>query len=98
MKKTLHLSTDALSIVRTNVSLALSCIQAQLWMQSMTAPVIREGEESTLPVEIQKVVWDNITQFEKKFQSWWYLDNSTYDPISSTATVLVLPTHKYFSI
>lgn len=35
--------TDALSTVQSNVSLALSCIQAQL--QSMTAPVTREGEE-----------------------------------------------------
>lgn len=85
--------TGALSIVQTNDSLALSCIQAQLWMQLMTAPVRRECEEGTLPVEIQKVFWDNIVQFENKSQSWWYLDNSTYDPICSTATVFVSPSH-----
>lgn len=56
-------------------------------MQSTAAPATRAGE-GTLPVEIQKVIWDNIIQFENKCQSWWYLDNSTYDPICSTASFL----------
>ncbi|KAK4821384.1 hypothetical protein QYF61_018922 [Mycteria americana] len=33
---------DALGVAQYNVSLALSCIQAQLWMQSMVAAIIRE--------------------------------------------------------
>lgn len=59
----------------------------------MTGPVTREGEEGILSVEIQKIFWDNIIQFENKSQSWWYLDKSTYDPICSTATVFVLSIH-----
>ncbi|KAK4832916.1 hypothetical protein QYF61_026559 [Mycteria americana] len=59
-----QLIVDALDAAQNNVSLA------QLWMQSMVAAIIREGEEGTLPTEIQKVIWDNATKFEKEFQSW----------------------------
>lgn len=59
-------------------------------MQSTVTAIIREGDEDTLPTEIQKVIWDNRTQFEKDFQSWWYLDNFTYDPTNSKATAFVL--------
>lgn len=51
-KKDHQVIIDALGVVQTSVSLALSCIRAQLWMQSMSAAVIREGEEGTLPAEI----------------------------------------------
>ncbi|KAK4806952.1 hypothetical protein QYF61_027319 [Mycteria americana] len=88
-----QLIVDALGVAQSNVSLALSCIQAQLWMQSMVAAIIREGEEGTLPTEIQKVIWDNATEFEKEFQSWWYLVNFTYDPISNKTTAFVLTIH-----
>ena len=47
------------------------------------------GEEGTLPTEIRKVIWDNVTEFEKEFQSWWYLVNFTYDPINTEATAFV---------
>lgn len=36
----------------------LSCIQAQLWMQLMTAAIIRGSEEGTLPTKILKVCWE----------------------------------------
>ncbi|XP_076212573.1 LOW QUALITY PROTEIN: uncharacterized protein LOC143169181 [Aptenodytes patagonicus] len=88
-----QLIVDALGAAQNDVSLALSCIQAQLWMQSMVAAIIREGEEGTLPTEIQKVVWDNATKFEKEFQSWWYSVNFTYDPINNKATAFVLTIH-----
>ncbi|KAK4811065.1 hypothetical protein QYF61_016351 [Mycteria americana] len=39
-----QLIVDALGVAQTNVSLALSCIQAQLWMQSMVAAIIREAK------------------------------------------------------
>ncbi|XP_063003945.1 uncharacterized protein LOC134413832 isoform X2 [Melospiza melodia melodia] len=81
---------DALSATQNNVSLALSCIQAQLWMQSVSAAIIREGEEGTFPTEIRKIIWDSATEFEREFQSWWNLVNFTYDPISNTATAFVL--------
>ncbi|KAK4828276.1 hypothetical protein QYF61_024941 [Mycteria americana] len=84
---------DALGVAQTNVSLALSFIQAQLWMQSMVAAIVREGEEGTLPTEIRKVIWHNATKFEKEFQSWWYLINFIYDPISNKATAFVLTIH-----
>lgn len=32
---------------------------------------IKEGDESDLPTEIQKVAWDNATKFGSKFHSWW---------------------------
>ena len=41
----------ALGVAQDNVSLALSSIQAQLWMQSTVALVIREGSEGISPVE-----------------------------------------------
>ncbi|XP_075344890.1 uncharacterized protein LOC142402885 [Mycteria americana] len=85
-----QLIMDALGAAQHNVSLALSCIQAQLWMQSIVAAIIREGKEGTLPTEIQKVIWDNATEFEKEFQSWWYPVNFTYDPTDGKATAFVL--------
>ncbi|XP_076185054.1 uncharacterized protein LOC143156043 [Aptenodytes patagonicus] len=88
-----QLMVDALGAAQNNVSLALSCTQAQLWMQCMVAAIIREGEEGTLPTEIRKVIWDNATKFEKEFQSWWYLVNFTYDPINNKATAFVLTIH-----
>ncbi|XP_053789591.1 uncharacterized protein LOC128783033 isoform X3 [Vidua chalybeata] len=81
---------DALNATQSNVSLALSCIQAQLWMQSVAASIIREGEEGTFPTEIRKIVWDSATDFERDFQSWWNLVNFTYDPNTNTATAFVL--------
>ena len=72
-EKDRQLIASALGAAQSNVSLALRWIQAQLWMQSMTAAIIREGEEGTLPIEIRKVVWDKTIDSEKKFQSLWYL-------------------------
>uniref|UniRef100_A0A8C3PND6 Uncharacterized protein n=1 Tax=Calidris pygmaea TaxID=425635 RepID=A0A8C3PND6_9CHAR len=89
-KRDHQLIVDALDAAQTNVSLALSCIQAQLWMQSTVAAIIREGAEGTLPTEIRKVIWDNATEFERKFQSWWHLINFTYDSINNKATAFVL--------
>lgn len=59
-------------------------------MQSTAAAVIGEGKEGILPTEIRKVIWDNVIKFERKFQSWWYPVNFTYDPTSSTATAFML--------
>lgn len=59
----------------------------------MAATIIREGEEGTLPTEIQKVIWDNAVEFEKKFQSWWYLVNFTYDSSNSAVTAFLLTIH-----
>lgn len=49
-----ELMINALGTASKNVSLALGCTQAQLWMQSVATAVIREGGEGTLPAEIQK--------------------------------------------
>ncbi|KAK4820012.1 hypothetical protein QYF61_017391 [Mycteria americana] len=88
-----QLIVNALGVTQNNVSLALSCIQAQLWMQSIIAVIIQEGEEGTLPTEIRKVIWDNATEFEKEFQSWWYPVNFTYVPTDGKATAFVLTIH-----
>ncbi|RMC12045.1 hypothetical protein DUI87_11178 [Hirundo rustica rustica] len=74
-------------------TITCSCIQAQIWMQSTAALTIREGSEGAFPMEIRKSVWDNATDFEKKFQSWWASVNFTYDPIANMATALVLTVH-----
>ncbi|XP_039946963.2 uncharacterized protein LOC120765837 [Hirundo rustica] len=81
---------NALNIAQNNVSLALSCIQAQLWIQSIVALVVREGNEGTFPIEIRKIVWDNASNLERKLQSWWTLVNFTYDPTTEIATTFVL--------
>lgn len=79
-----------LRATQSNISLALSCVQAQLWMQSVAASIIREGKEGTFPTEIRKIIWDGATDFEREFQSWWNLVNFTYNPITNTATAFVL--------
>ena len=66
---------------------------SQLWVQSTVAAVIREGDEGTLPNEIRKVIWDNMTQFKRDFQSWWHLVNFVYDPTNGKATAFVLTIH-----
>ncbi|RMC10979.1 hypothetical protein DUI87_12171 [Hirundo rustica rustica] len=81
---------SALNIAQNNVLLALSCIQAQLWIQSIVALVVREGNEGTFPIEIRKIVWDNASNLERKLQSWWTLVNFTYDPTTEIATTFVL--------
>lgn len=70
--------------------IALSCVQAPLWMQSVAASIIREGKESNFPTEIWRIIWDSATNFEREFQSWWNLVNFTYDPSTNTATAFVL--------
>uniref|UniRef100_A0A8D2M0Y0 Uncharacterized protein n=1 Tax=Zonotrichia albicollis TaxID=44394 RepID=A0A8D2M0Y0_ZONAL len=80
----------ALSTVQDNVSLAFSCIQAQLWVQATAALIIRKGSEGNFPAEIRKIVWDNAIDFERKFQSWWTMVNFTYDPVSNVVTAFVL--------
>lgn len=85
-----ELIIKALNVAQDNVSLALSCIQAQLWMQSTVALVIREGSEGAFPIEIRKIVWDNANNLERKLQSWWTLVNFTYDPTTEMATAFVL--------
>ncbi|XP_074667533.1 uncharacterized protein LOC141917846 [Strix aluco] len=73
-----QLIAKALGATQSNTSLALSCIQAQLWIQSIVAAIIREGEGGTLPTEIRKLIWDNASEFEREFQSWWQLVNFTH--------------------
>ena len=53
----------------------------------------KEGEEVILPTEIQKLIWNNVTRFEKKFQAWWYLVSFTHDPFNNRATAFVLTIH-----
>ena len=69
-----QLVTKALGATQSNASLALSCIQAQLWIQSIVAAIIKEGEGGTLPTEIRKLIWDNASEFERfcifRFGGW----------------------------
>lgn len=44
------LIVKALNMAQYNVSLAFSCIQAQLWMQSTVTLVLREGSEGIFPI------------------------------------------------
>ncbi|RMC21677.1 hypothetical protein DUI87_02545 [Hirundo rustica rustica] len=74
---------NALGTASENISLALGCTQAQLWMQSVAAAVIREGGEGIFPAEIRKIVWDNASDMERELQSWWVLVNFTYNPVTS---------------
>ncbi|XP_068023774.1 uncharacterized protein [Melanerpes formicivorus] len=69
----------ALGTEQNNVSLALSCIQAQMWVQSVVAGILRDGESGVLPTEIRKIVWDAATEKERQLQAWWRLVNFTHD-------------------
>ncbi|XP_068888050.1 uncharacterized protein [Aphelocoma coerulescens] len=85
-----ELILNTLGTAQDNVSLAFSCIQAQLWMQSTASLIIREGNEGVFPIEIREAVWNNATKLERKLQSWWTLVNFTYDPMTNIATAFVL--------
>lgn len=84
------LIADALKGAQDNISLAHSCTQTQLWVQSTVALIIREGGKGVFPTEVRKVVWDSATDFERDFQSWWTMVNFTYNPTTNTATAFVL--------
>jgi len=58
-EKDYQLIVKTLGAAQINVLLALSCIQAQPWVQSTVAPIVKEGEDGTSCSEIQKVIWDN---------------------------------------
>lgn len=59
-----QLIVDSLAIIQGNVYLALSYIQAQIWMQSTVAAIVREGKGGTSHTEIQKVIC--VTQINLK--------------------------------
>ncbi|XP_058280377.1 uncharacterized protein LOC131378803 [Hirundo rustica] len=84
---------NALGTASENISLAIWCTQAQLWMQSVAAAVIREGGEGIFPAEIHKILWDNASDMERELQSWWVLVNFTYNPVTSVVTAFVLTLH-----
>ncbi|RMC21035.1 hypothetical protein DUI87_01891 [Hirundo rustica rustica] len=69
--------------LKTSRNGSSGCTQAQLWMQSVAAAVIREGGEGIFPAEIRKIVWDNASDMEREFQSWWVLVNFTYNLVTS---------------
>jgi len=59
-------------------------------MRSTVGAIVREGEGSISSTEIQKVIWDNVSEFEREFQSWWHLWYFTYDPVKNHAAAFVL--------
>ncbi|XP_037995592.1 uncharacterized protein LOC119702133 [Motacilla alba alba] len=84
---------NALGTASENISLALGCTQAQLWMQSVAAAVIREGGEGIFPAELRKIVWDSASDMERELQAWWMLVNFTYNSMTNKVTAFVLTIH-----
>ncbi|XP_066405256.1 uncharacterized protein [Molothrus aeneus] len=80
----------ALGMEQSNVSLALSCIQAQMWVQSVVAGILRDGDNGVLPTEIRKIVWDAATEKERQLQAWWRLVNFTHDQALNAVIAHVL--------
>ncbi|XP_071413119.1 uncharacterized protein [Pithys albifrons albifrons] len=80
----------ALDTEQNNVSLALSCIQAQMWVQSVVAGILRDGDNGVLPTEIRKIVWDAATEKERQLQAWWRLVNFTHDQALNVVIAHVL--------
>lgn len=83
-----ELIINTLGTATENISLALRCVQAQFWMLSVAASVIKESGEGTFPAEICKIVWDNSSDLERELLSWWVLVNFTYDPVTSVVLLL----------
>nr|XP_010297308.1 PREDICTED: uncharacterized protein LOC104632952 [Balearica regulorum gibbericeps] len=81
---------QVLGIEQNNVSLALSCIQAQMWVQSVIAGILRDGDNGVLPTEIRKIVWDAATEKERQLQAWWRLVNFTHDQVLNAVIAHVL--------
>uniref|UniRef100_A0A8C5IUW4 Uncharacterized protein n=1 Tax=Junco hyemalis TaxID=40217 RepID=A0A8C5IUW4_JUNHY len=65
-----------------DIALAIQCSQAQQWVQSVAAGIMREGTSGILPQEIRETILkdNHTTQFEKDHQAWWQLVNFTYEP------------------
>ena len=79
-------------MLQTNTSMALSCIQAQLGIQTTVSALIRAGESGTLSKETQKIMWDKANDSERRFQSLWNLVNFAYDPMQDSITAFVMTT------
>lgn len=86
--------TNFIGNLQGNVSLALGCSQSQLWLQSVAAAIIREGETGLFPQEVGAIIARNhtTTDFEKTYQAWWKLVNFTYNPFQREITAFVLAT------
>lgn len=84
-------STRSLFILCTEGSQGFSCLFQANGVEY--GALKSENEEGTLPTGIRKVIWDNATDFENKFQARWYRANFSYDPITNTATTVVLIIH-----
>ncbi|XP_074673093.1 uncharacterized protein LOC141920293 [Strix aluco] len=81
---------EGMEALQNSSSLALSCIQAQMWVQSIISNILREGEEGILPMEIRKIIWDKALSQERELQSWWKMVNFTYDNVNDKITTYVL--------
>ncbi|XP_064007761.1 uncharacterized protein LOC135179645 isoform X2 [Pogoniulus pusillus] len=73
-----------------SICFALCCIQAQMWVQSVVAGILRDGESGVLPTEIRKIVWDAATEKERQLQAWWRLVNFTHDQVLNAVIAHVL--------
>ncbi|XP_074667534.1 uncharacterized protein LOC141917847 [Strix aluco] len=91
---------EGMKTLQKDTSLALSCIQAQMWVQSIISNILREGEEGILPTEVRKVIWDKALHQERELQSWWKLVNFTYDSTTDKiiAFVLTIPKATQYKI
>ncbi|KAK4832484.1 hypothetical protein QYF61_023531 [Mycteria americana] len=61
-----------------------------MWVQSVVAGSLRDGDNSILPTEIQKIVWDAATEKERQLQAWWRLINFTHDQVLNAVIAHVL--------
>ncbi|KAM4673958.1 uncharacterized protein AAGF69_002726 [Amazona ochrocephala] len=61
-----------------------------MWVQSVVAGILRDGDNGILPTEIRKIVWDAATEKERQLQAWWRLVNFTHDQVLNAVITYVL--------
>lgn len=55
---------------QNDMSLALSCAQAQSWVQTIINGIIRQGYSGTIPLKLNQLIMEVDTRIEMKLRNW----------------------------
>ncbi|CAM2113497.1 unnamed protein product [Caretta caretta] len=80
----------ALGILQSNLSEALTCIEAQQWLLNVAKSIMRDGLNGNVSLELKRIIGSNSNKFEKKHHESWKLVSFTYYPHNETIIALAL--------
>lgn len=81
---------DATDKDQIDLSLALSCIQEQMWVQNIITGMLQQRYGNHIPMQVSKLIWEIATPMEKKQSDWWKLVHFQYDYQHTCITAYVL--------